>query len=91
MSSYKVEICGVNTAKLPILKDEEKEALFERIHAGDKKARETYIEGNLRLQRIQDSGHHTEGWHQAAYRTYRTREEQMPKGGGKAVEVKSEG
>ena len=43
------------------------------------------IEGNLRLQRIQDSGHHTEGWHQAAYRTYRTREEQMPKGGGKAV------
>lgn len=49
MSSYKVEICGVNTAKLPILKEEEKEALFERIHAGDKKARETYIEGNLRL------------------------------------------
>lgn len=49
MSSYKVEICGVNTSKLPIIKDEEKEALFERIHAGDKKARETYIEGNLRL------------------------------------------
>lgn len=49
MSSYKVEICGVNTSKLPILKDEEKEALFKRINAGDKKARETYIEGNLRL------------------------------------------
>lgn len=49
MSSYKVEICGVNTAKLPILKEEEKEALFKRIKAGDKKARETYIEGNLRL------------------------------------------
>jgi RNA polymerase sporulation-specific sigma factor len=49
MSSYKVEICGVNTAKLPILKEEEKEELFRRIKAGDKKARETYITGNLRL------------------------------------------
>lgn len=49
MSSYKVEICGVNTAKLPILKDEEKEALFKRIHEGDAAARQIYIEGNLRL------------------------------------------
>jgi RNA polymerase sporulation-specific sigma factor len=49
MSSYKVEICGVNTAKLPILKEEEKEELFRRIKAGDKQARETYIKGNLRL------------------------------------------
>jgi RNA polymerase sporulation-specific sigma factor len=49
MSSYKVEICGVNTAKLPILKEEEKEELFRRIKAGDKQARETYITGNLRL------------------------------------------
>lgn len=49
MSSYKVEICGVNTAKLPVLKEEEKEALFKRIQAGDKEARNTYIEGNLRL------------------------------------------
>lgn len=47
MSSYKVEICGVNTAKLPILKDEEKEELFERIRAGDEEARQTYIKGNL--------------------------------------------
>ena len=31
MSSYKVEICGVNTAKLPVLKEEEKDALFARI------------------------------------------------------------
>lgn len=30
MSSYKVEICGVNTAKLPVLKEEEKDALFAR-------------------------------------------------------------
>ncbi len=49
MSVYKVDICGVNTAKLPILKEEEKEALFIRIKAGDKEARETYIQGNLRL------------------------------------------
>lgn len=49
MSSYKVEISGVNTSTLPILKEEEKTALFERIKAGDKEARETYIRGNLRL------------------------------------------
>lgn len=49
MSSYKVEISGVNTATLPILKEEEKASLFERIQAGDKEARETYIRGNLRL------------------------------------------
>ncbi|MGN0141805.1 MAG: RNA polymerase sporulation sigma factor SigG [Roseburia sp.] len=49
MASYKVEICGVNTATLPILKEEEKEALFARIKQGDKEARETYIKGNLRL------------------------------------------
>jgi len=45
----KVEICGVNTAKLPILKSGEKEALFSRILQGDKEAREEYIYGNLRL------------------------------------------
>ena len=49
MSSYKVEICGVNTSKLPILKEEEKVELFKRIKEGDSKAREIYIEGNLRL------------------------------------------
>lgn len=49
MASYKVEICGVNTAKLPILKEDEKEELFRRIKQGDLKARETYIKGNLRL------------------------------------------
>lgn len=49
MALNKVEICGVNTAKLPLLKNEEKEALFERIKQGDKEARETYIKGNLRL------------------------------------------
>ncbi|MCM1045350.1 MAG: RNA polymerase sporulation sigma factor SigG [Candidatus Gastranaerophilales bacterium] len=49
MALGKVEICGVNTAKLPLLKAEEKEALFKRIENGDQNARETYIEGNLRL------------------------------------------
>lgn len=49
MSGYKVEICGVNTAKLPLLTTEEKEKLFKRILAGDKQAREDYIKGNLRL------------------------------------------
>lgn len=49
MAAYKVEICGVNTSKLPILKEEEKSALFTRIKAGDLKAREEYIKGNLRL------------------------------------------
>ena len=49
MAQGKVEICGVNTSRLPLLKAEEKEKLFRQIEAGDTKARETYIEGNLRL------------------------------------------
>ena len=49
MPGYKVEICGVNTAKLPLLKNEEKEHLLHRIKAGDEAARERYIRGNLRL------------------------------------------
>ncbi len=49
MSNCKVEICGVNTATLPILSEAEKETLWDKIKAGDKKARETYITGNLRL------------------------------------------
>ena len=49
MPVYKVEICGVNTSKLPLLKNEEKDELFKRILKGDKTAREQYIKGNLRL------------------------------------------
>lgn len=45
----KVEICGVNTSKLPVLTNEEKEALFDRIEKGDTTAREEFIQGNLRL------------------------------------------
>lgn len=49
MALNKVEICGVNTSKLPVLKAEEKEELFRRIKEGDGEARELYIKGNLRL------------------------------------------
>lgn len=45
----KVEICGVNTSKLPVLTNEQKKALFERMSKGDAKAREEFINGNLRL------------------------------------------
>ena len=37
MSGYKVEICGVNTSKLPLLTTEEKEELFQRILEGDRR------------------------------------------------------
>lgn len=45
----KVEICGVNTAKLPLLNNKEKEELLKQIKNGDEEARELFIEGNLRL------------------------------------------
>lgn len=45
----KVEICGVNTAKLKTLKPGEPEELLRRCRQGDRKAREQFIEGNLRL------------------------------------------
>src|SRR5690554_836579 len=45
----KVEICGVNTSKLPVLSNEQKKVLFERMHNGDSSAREEFINGNLRL------------------------------------------
>ncbi len=45
----KVEICGVNTSKLPLLTEKQKEELFERIKQGDMKARQEFIYGNLRL------------------------------------------
>ena len=49
MALNKVVICGVNTSKLPLLSEEEKEALFLRIDKGDNEAREQFIKGNLRL------------------------------------------
>ena len=49
MAFNKVEICGINTSRLPVLTNEEKDILFRKIKEGDRKARETYIKGNLRL------------------------------------------
>lgn len=45
----KVEICGVNTSKLPILSKKEKEELLKKIKNGDEEARTKFINGNLRL------------------------------------------
>ena len=45
----KVEICGVNTSKLPLLSNEEKKELLIKIKNGDEEARTKFIQGNLRL------------------------------------------
>lgn len=45
----KVEICGVNTSKLPVLKNEEMRVLLVKMRNGDDEAREKFIKGNLRL------------------------------------------
>lgn len=45
----KVDLCGVDTAKLPVLKHEQMRSLLERVRAGDEEAREQCILGNLRL------------------------------------------
>lgn len=65
MAINKVEICGVNTSKLPVLSNEEKERLFTKILEGDQEARESYIRGNLRLvlsviQRFNNRGEHVD-------------------------------
>ena len=65
MQYNKVEICGVNTSKLPLLKEAEKERLLRLCRQGDKKARETLIHGNLRLvlsviQRFQNRGENSD-------------------------------
>lgn len=49
MTSGKVEICGVNTAKLKVLKNDEITELLKKSSTGDKSAREALINGNLRL------------------------------------------
>lgn len=63
MQYNKVEICGVNTAKLQVLKEAEKIELLQKMHNGDSTAREKLINGNLRLvlsviQRFQNRGEH---------------------------------
>ena len=49
MAAYKVEICGVDTSKLKVLKADEMRDLFARLDAGDKSARQELVQGNLRL------------------------------------------
>lgn len=61
MATNKVELCGVDTASLPVIKNERMRELFPRVHAGDKAARNEFIQGNLRLvlsviQRFQSRG-----------------------------------
>lgn len=45
----KVEICGVDTSSLPVLKEKQKEELLKKVKNGDNNAREELINGNLRL------------------------------------------
>ena len=49
MAFNKVEICGINTSRLPVLTSSEKQELLQKIQQGDAAAREAYIKGNLRL------------------------------------------
>lgn len=49
MGRYKVDICGVDTAKLPVLTSKEMTILFERLQAGDSSAKEQLVRGNLKL------------------------------------------
>jgi RNA polymerase sporulation-specific sigma factor len=49
LTRNKVEICGVDTSKLPVLKNEEMRKLFKQMQAGDGTAREKLVSGNLRL------------------------------------------
>ncbi len=65
MHINKVEICGVNTSKLPVLTNVEMRQLFKKIHEGDMSAREKFIQGNLRLvlsviQRFNNRGEHVD-------------------------------
>ena len=49
MQYNKVEICGVNTSKLTVLTEAQKIELMQKMHTGDRQAREKLISGNLRL------------------------------------------
>ena len=49
MTRNKVEICGVDTSKLPVLKNEEMRKLFREMQSGELSAREKLVNGNLRL------------------------------------------
>lgn len=49
MQINKVEICGVNTSELPVLKNNQMTELLHKIKAGDEEARQQFVRGNLRL------------------------------------------
>src|SRR5690606_25129422 len=49
MTRNKVVICGVDTSKLPVLKNDEMRVLFRKFQSGDRSAREKLVKGNLRL------------------------------------------
>ncbi|UOY93722.1 RNA polymerase sporulation sigma factor SigG [Ectobacillus sp. JY-23] len=49
MTRNKVEICGVDTSKLPVLKNDEMRKLFQQMQSGETSAREKLVNGNLRL------------------------------------------
>lgn len=49
MARHKVDICGVNTANMKVLTNEENKELFQKIKEGDPFAREDLINGNLKL------------------------------------------
>ena len=49
MYAGKVEICGVDTARLPVLSEAEKSRLIKAARAGDRQARQEMVQGNLRL------------------------------------------
>lgn len=61
MYPNKVEICGINTSELPIMKDVSMDEMIEKIRSGDTELREKFITGNLRLvlsviQKFQNRG-----------------------------------
>lgn len=65
MPINKVEICGVNTSKLPLLSNDEKDKLFDEIQQGSDESRDAYIHGNLRLvlsiiKRFRNRGEHVD-------------------------------
>lgn len=61
MASGKVELCGIDTGTLPVIRGEQARGMLERAQQGDEEARRQFIEGNLRLvlsviQRFQGRG-----------------------------------
>ena len=61
MALNKVELCGINTGTLPVLKNDQMRVMLEKIKRGDEQARQEFIGGNLRLvlsviQRFQGRG-----------------------------------